>query len=178
MKWTIPQLQKFRDNGFTIDETADMSELTKIDPQIRRISPIRVFGKADLGSNRVTFHVKISGTLTLPCSRTLVDVPFPIDVQTTETFLFNRLDGMEDEDGEFHLAEGDVVDLTPVIKEIILTEIPMQIFCDTDNPANGAPQSGDDWEVLSEDQQVKKVDPRLAKLAQLFDKQDDHDKDK
>ncbi len=174
MKWTIPQLQKLRDNGFNVDETADLSELKKADPQIRDISPIRVFGKADLSSNRVTFHLKVSGTLTLPCSRTLVDVPFPIDVQTTETYLFNQYEGMETEDGEYHVAEGDVVDLTPVIKEIILTEIPLQVFCDTDQPVNGAPLAGDDWELILEDQQVKKVDPRLAKLAHFFDNNDDN----
>lgn len=173
MKWTIPQLQKYRDNGFNIDETADFSALKEIDPQIRRISPIRIFGKAELSSNRITFHLKISGTLILPCSRTLVDVPFPIDVQATETFLFNKLEGMEDEDGEYHLPEGDVVDLTPVIKEIILLEIPMQVFCESENPKDGAPQSGDDWELIQEDQQAKKVDPRLAKLAHFFDNNDD-----
>ena len=32
-----------------------------------------------------------------------------------------------------------------------------------------APQSGKDWEVIHEEDQSKKIDPRLAGLAKFFD---------
>lgn len=176
MKWTIPQLQRYRDKEFNIDETVDLSELKEIDPEIRDVLPFRVFGRADIGSNRITFHLNISGTLVLPCSRTLVDVNFPVQVFTTETFLFEAPGNMELGEGEFHVTDGDVIDLMPVLKEIVLLEIPLQVFTDQTNPENGAPQSGKDWEVITEEEQSKKVDPRLAKLAELFNSESNDEK--
>lgn len=44
----------------------------------------------------------------------------------------------------------------------------MQVFCE-DVTEEGAPQSGNDWEVIQEqDLQEKKVDPRLAGLAKFL----------
>ena len=50
---------------------------------------MHITGKADIDSTEVTFHLTIKGYLILPCSRTLVDVNYPIHVDTTETFLLN-----------------------------------------------------------------------------------------
>ena len=61
MKWSIIQLQKFRDKGFPIDETVDLNDIKEIDPQVIEVSPIHVTGRADIGSNRVTFHLHIEG---------------------------------------------------------------------------------------------------------------------
>ncbi len=56
MKWTLSQLQKYRSKDFPVDETVNMDEIMKIDPTIRRVSPIRVTGRADIDSSKVTFH--------------------------------------------------------------------------------------------------------------------------
>ncbi|MGS2776736.1 YceD family protein [Robertmurraya sp. GLU-23] len=170
MKWTLSQLQKYRSKDFPVDETVNMEEIIKIDPTIRRVSPIRVTGRADIDSSKVTFHLKIKGYLVLPCSRTLVDVNFPIDVETTETFLLKGLDYELEE--EVHQVKGEVIDLLPVIQEILLLEVPMQVFCEDYTGADGAPQSGKDWEVIHEQDKQDKIDPRLAGLAKLLDQND------
>ncbi|HWJ80059.1 MAG TPA: YceD family protein [Niallia sp.] len=167
MKWTLSQLQKYRSKGMPIDETVNMDEIRKIDPSIRRVSPIHIMGRTDIDSTKVTFHLKIKGSLVLPCSRTLVDVDYPINVETTETFLL-KVSEYETEEEEVHQVKGDVIDLEPVISEILLLEVPMQVFCE-DITEEGAPQSGNDWEVIQEEDQQKKVDPRLAGLAKFFD---------
>jgi len=168
LKWTISQLQKYRDKNFQIDEYADVTGIMERDPQIRGVSPIKVTGRADLSSGRVTFHLHLSGELILPCSRTLVDVKYPIDIDTIETFLFNA-HGETFEGEEVTVVEGDVVDLIPVITENVLLEIPMQVFCEDVNSEEAAPQSGKDWAVVSEEESKQKLDPRLAKLANFFD---------
>ncbi|MDF9555915.1 YceD family protein, partial [Bacillus tropicus] len=71
-------------------------------------------------------------------------------------------------EAEIHCLEGEVLDLLPVIKENILLEIPMQIF--SDDVSGGAPMQGQDWQVISEENKEKTVDPRLAGLAKFFDK--------
>ncbi|WML49358.1 YceD family protein [Neobacillus sp. PS3-34] len=167
MKWTLSQLQKSRNKDFLIDETIQVDEIKNDDPTIRDVSPIHVTGRADIGSTKVTFHLKIEGYLVLPCSRTLVDVNYPIIVETTETFLLNGSDFETEE--EVHQVKGDVIDVMPVIREILLLEVPMQVFCDDNIREGAAPQSGKGWEVVHEEDQSKKIDPRLAELAKFFD---------
>ncbi|RHW36517.1 DUF177 domain-containing protein [Neobacillus notoginsengisoli] len=167
MKWTINQLQKIRNQELAIDETIRVDEIKEIDSTIREVSPIHITGRADIGATKVAFHIRINGHLILPCSRTLVDVNYPVDVETTETFLFNISGYETDEDA--HQVKGDVVDLMPVIREILLLEVPMQVFCDDVNSEGAAPQSGKDWEVVTEESQSNKIDPRLADLAKFFD---------
>ena len=168
MKWTLSQLQKFRSKGLPIDETINMDEIKETDPTIRKVSPIHITGRTDIDSTKVTFHLNIKGSLVLPCSRTLVDVDYPINVETTETFLL-KVSEYETDEEEVHQVKGDVIDLKPIIAEILLLEVPMQVFCE-DVTEEGAPQSGNDWEVIQEqDLQEKKVDPRLAGLAQFFE---------
>ncbi|MED1202183.1 YceD family protein [Heyndrickxia acidicola] len=176
MKWSIIQLQKFRGKSLELNESVDLTgELKKQDPQIRDATPFLVTGTASITSEKVTFQLHLTGKLVLPCARTLVDVDFPIDVDTTEIFYLKPQEHAEEmEDDEFHLPVGDVVDLDPIIKEIVLLEIPMQVFskqADDDHMP-----SGKDWEVLTEDQVKreeaegeKKIDPRLAELAKFFD---------
>ncbi|WP_141431297.1 DUF177 domain-containing protein [Bacillus sp. 03113] len=166
MKWTLGQLQKYRSKDFPIDEMVNVEEIKKVDPSIRDVSPMHVTGWADIDSTKVTFHLKINGQLVLPCSRTLVDVGFPINVETTETFLLKDFSNEIEED--IHQVKGDVIDIMPIIEEIILLEVPIQVFCE-DSSEEGAPQSGKDWEVIREKTVEDKVDPRLAGLAKFFE---------
>jgi len=171
LKWTISQLHQLQSKGLKFDEEIDLSDWIKSQSDIRDISPVNVKGRADISSTKVTFHLSISGSMVLPCSRTLVDVPYPFLIDTTETFLLKPADYETSED--FYLPEGEIVDLTPLIKEILLVEIPMQVFCDdVRNEEGAAPQSGRDWEVISEEDQQNKVDPRLAGLAKFFENEE------
>ncbi|MGG3562028.1 YceD family protein [Neobacillus rhizosphaerae] len=166
MKWTLSQLQKYRNKEFLIDETIRVDEIKETDPSIREVSPIHITGRGDIDSTKVTFHLKIEGHLILPCSRTLVDVKLPINVETTETFLLQ--DSVYETEEDAYQVKGDVVDVMPIIREILLLEVPMQVFCEDVNSEDAAPQSGKDWEVVSEEEQSNKIDPRLAGLAKFF----------
>ncbi len=167
LKWTLNQLQKYRNKEFPIDEIVRIDDIKKDDPTIREVSPMHITGHGDIDSSKVTFHLKIEGYLILPCSRTLVDVKYPINVETTETFLLQ--DSVVQSEEETHRVKGEVIDITPIIREILLLEVPMQVFCDDVESEDAAPQSGKDWEVISEESESNKIDPRLAGLAKFFD---------
>ena len=167
LKWTLNQLQKYRNKDFNLDETILVDEIKEVDPTIREVSPMHITGRGDIDSTKVTFHIKIEGHLILPCSRTLVDVRLPINVDTTETFLLQG--SVYETEEETYQVKGDLIDVTPIIREILLLEVPMQVFCDDVESDEAAPQSGKDWEVISEEEQSKKIDPRLAGLAKFFD---------
>ena len=150
-----------------IDETIRVDEIKQDDPTIREVSPMHITGRGDIDSTKVTFHLKIEGHLILPCSRTLVDVILPINVETTETFLLQG--SVYETEEEVYQVKGDVIDVMPIIREILLLEVPMQVFCEDVESEEAAPQSGKDWEVIHEEDQSKKIDPRLAGLAKFFD---------
>ncbi|KOC24415.1 MULTISPECIES: YceD family protein [Bacillus amyloliquefaciens group] len=171
MKWTIYQLHQMAKKSFEFDETVELNELTKLNSDIRRISPVRVKGRTEIESKQVSFDFTISGEMVLPCSRTLVDVPYPFTIATKELFRFHKSDDIEDED--VHFAEDDTVDLTPIIKEEILLEIPMQVFCETEQKEGAAPQVGKDWQVISEEDKKNQIDPRLADLKKLLTQDDE-----
>jgi uncharacterized protein len=167
LKWTLSQLQKYRNKDFPIDDMTRFDEIIAYDPTIREVSPMHITGRGDIDSTKVTFHLKIEGHLILPCSRTLVDVLLPINVETTETFLL--LGSAYEAEEEVYQVKDDVIDLMPIIREILLLEVPMQVFCEDVDSEEAAPQSGKDWEVIHEEDQSKKIDPRLAGLAKFFD---------
>lgn len=171
MKWSLSQLQKYKSKGFPIDEIVHVDNIKKLDPSIRDVSPIQVFGHAYIDSSKVTFELNLKGHFILPCSRTLVDVNYPIDVKTTETFLIKGYDYEGEE--EIHEIKGEVIDLMPIIKEILLLEVPMQVFSEDTLREDGAPQSGNGWQVIEEvEEKGEKIDPRLSKLAQLLNQND------
>lgn len=177
MKWTIPQLKKQRD--FQFDEVIDLSEIKQQDEQIREISPVHVSGYLVISGDTFTFPLRIKGVMTLPCSRTLQDVEFPFDIEAKEIFrldyddeLFSSQD--EESDDDIHLIKGDVIDLKPYIKERIILEIPLQIFSETADEE--MLRSGKDWEYVTEVNKSNQIDPRLAKLSQFFNKNDEKEK--
>jgi uncharacterized protein len=169
LKWPIQQLNKNKEMAF--DETVDLSDIMKLNAEIRNISPVHVIGRLVVGTNMFTFPMKIEGTLTLPCSRTLVDVELPFDIEIRETFQQNKgynNASEQGEDSDIHIIDGDVIDLAPYIKEHILLEIPLQIF--SENAETEALRSGKDWEFLTEENKENRIDPRLADLSKFFEK--------
>ncbi len=168
MKWHVHQLNKYQHKPFAIDEMVDVKDLKKSNHEIRNVSPVHVTGTVNVSSDRATFQLQLTGKLVLPCSRTLVDVDLPFEITTTEYFMLKPTEFEGDED--FYEPQEDVIDLLPVIEENILLEIPMQIFAENPNKEESAPQSGKDWQVITELENKEKVDPRLAGLANFFKK--------
>ncbi|MGG3451430.1 YceD family protein [Domibacillus aminovorans] len=171
MKWSIIQLQKYRDRGLEIDEMVDLTELTTLDNDIRRISPVHVTGRVDIRHDQVVFNVKATGEMIVPCSRTLVDVPYPFDIALTERFLLKPEEGESYETDDVHLPEGNVIDFRPFLEEAIILEVPLQIF--SEEADKHVVQSGKDWTFYEKEEELPEkekpaVDPRLAGLQNFF----------
>lgn len=176
MKWSIHQLSKYRQNGMPIDTEVQLDEVKEKNKDIRHISPVRVKGHCTIGTNQMTCQFTMNTILTLPCARTWEDVEYPIEVNTVEVFNWEdpALRG-ETEADNIHYVDGEIVDLKPVLEELILLEVPMQVF--KENPENEI-QGGKGWSFSTEEENQQKrdekqVDPRLASLAKFFDQTDE-----
>ncbi|RNF40691.1 YceD family protein [Planococcus salinus] len=177
MKIAIQQLQKHRKDGMPIDDTVQLDAVKQRNSDIRDISPIHVTGHCTIGSQQLTCQLNLKGHLILPCARTWEDVEFPINIDSVEIFDWSETvqEGMHD---NIHPVTTETIDFQPVLEELILLEIPMQVFKEDADQA--VIKGGKDWSY-STDEQVEaekeeaqpKTDPRLADLAKYFDQSDE-----
>ncbi|MBM7837542.1 uncharacterized protein JOC54_000773 [Alkalihalobacillus xiaoxiensis] len=171
MKWTIQQLQQARYETIHFDELVEMEEVLTEHPDVRGSSSIQFKGTIVAKRNVYTFQFTISGKLTLPCSRTLADVDWPFEIEGTAHFVLQgETRPVELVEEDCYSYSGEELDVSHLLQERILVEIPIQVFAD--NPSNVlAPPSGKDWELITDKAKQKQVDPRLADLAKFFDKE-------
>lgn len=164
LKYSRLQLLRAKGNQIEFDDTItfDDAAFTKMD-HIRGLHDVAVSGNIhyDVNAERVYADLDIEGVMILPCSLTLEDVEYPFATSSSEVFSFVKCD-----DAEIHECKGDVVELLPVIFQLILMEVPLKVI------KEGANQylKGNGWEVMREEdysrskKEERPIDPRLAKL--------------
>lgn len=153
---------------FSFEGNVDLSELASLpNNDIREIGTVSVSGTASSQSKTITCQFQIEGTMILPCARTLVDVAYPFKIEAVELFSIDPYYKEEDE-SEIHPVDGEILDLDPFIKENVLLEVPFRVYANTEEMEANALSAGKGWTVISEDQQEKRIDPRLEKLQSLL----------
>ncbi|CAM3081545.1 YceD family protein [Lactiplantibacillus plajomi] len=184
MKWSLSQLKSTRETPLQFDEALDLKHplMTRYS-EIMDVKTVHVKGIASYDKDSVLISAAVEATLTLPSSRSLTPVDVPLAFQMTEYYVpqgtdLSRFD--EEVDTVIILPEDDILDFDVAVEDNILIHIPMQILSEAE--LNGEPMpTGKGWEVLSEDDladqaaELKTVDPRLAKLKDLFPDQEDKD---
>ncbi|WP_306423660.1 YceD family protein [Virgibacillus pantothenticus] len=176
MKFALAQLKKNAyKEPFTFTDTEDVSELEVMNNDIRHIGEVEVQGTCFFQEDNVIFSLRIFGEMVLPCARTLVDVRCPFDIQTEEIFTTSLYRTEDEIDAEIHPIEGAVLDLTPLIKENILLEVPYRVFSDEMNSQADCITEGKGWQFISEEKNANTIDERFKKLETLFK---DNDKNK
>lgn len=172
MKWSKTELlHSMKDLEFDFNENLafDPKTFATFD-RLRNLQDVMVNGIAryDHSLDRVYFDLDITGTMIVPCAITFEDLALPFHICSTEVFAFDHVEADED----VHEVQGEIVEILPVIFQLILLEVPIKAVKEgiTKYP------SGDGWEVLSEEdynkQKQNAVDPRLAKLKEFKLKND------
>ncbi|NOS30832.1 YceD family protein, partial [Staphylococcus aureus] len=160
-----------------LDEAVDLESVKKRNPEIRNITPVRVTGSCTISSKKLICRFRLEGTLTLPCSRTWEDVELPFVIEADEQFSWDE--EVLASDDEIHPVVGEVVDPTPVFEELVLLEVPLQIF--SENADDMQEAEGKGWSYATDEvynarlrkELETKVDPRLADLAKFFESKDE-----
>jgi len=170
MKFTLGEIRKHTNQKpFTFDDYVDVSELLTMKTDIREINPVRVYGDCIQTGEQFVFSFRIKGEMVLPDARTLADVSYSFQIKAREIFTTSPHVSEEEEELEIHTVKGEVIDLTPYIKEHILLETPYRVYSDKESD-DSSPMSGNGWELLSEGEKKSTVDPRFQKLQVLLDK--------
>lgn len=163
MKWSKSELLTSPQGCITFDDTITFKEAAfeRID-RIRGLRDVNVSGALRYESfdERVDVNLHIEGVMIVPCSITLEDVEVPFSTDSDEVFTFLKNKKNED----MHECKGDVIELLPVIFQLILMEVPLKVV----KPGLKEYPKGNGWEVVKEERYHKEkrdeIDPRLAKL--------------
>ncbi len=116
---------------------------------------------------------EVSGTLNLCCSRCLLDFEKEFVSQVTETFWFEA--GRADE-GEGYQIQGTVIDLEPMLRDVIVLSIPVHPVHSED--CKGLCSScGADRNVEDCGHELKPADQRWAPLEGFFDRKEGKSKE-
>lgn len=149
--------------AFDDEITFDPSAFSKMN-QLQGLQDVTVSGNIHYEevSQLVYADLDISGVMIVPCSITNEDIEYDFHTKSLEAFTFEKV-----ENDDVHEAKGDVVELLPVIFQLILMEVPLKAVKEglTSYP------KGDGWEVVKEEDYErangKEMDPRLAKLKEF-----------
>jgi uncharacterized protein len=170
LNWTVKELLQYKDEGFSIDEKVNLPDVTSRDPEVRKLTPVHVKGFVEFNPAYLTFHLTVSGEMTLPCAITLQDVLYPFNIRTAETYPLKDEKDLEIEDTPvevIHSVEGDDIDLNAALTEAILVEKPMRVI--SEEAMKDARLEGQGWAMITEQEKKEQVDPRLEKLKKFFD---------
>jgi uncharacterized protein len=168
LKYSINQLIKNGSEPFKIDETVDFSNVAELHHEIRKISKVSITGTGQLSGKNVLFDLNIVCELTLPCALTLVDVLYPLNIKTREIFTFDETVKEEDLDDDVTIVKGQTIELAPIIWQNIVLHIPLRVV--SENARERMPKSGENWELVDENNQENQIDPRFAILKDLLKK--------
>jgi uncharacterized protein len=145
----------------TVEVEGVLADVRGPGAEITADRPIRV----DLTLERVSEGIVVRGTVTAPwdaaCSRCLAAVGGELEVQVGELYERQPLEGET-----YLLAEDDIVDLEPLIRDALLLELPAVPLCRTD--CRGlCPACGVDHNLTTCDCASNEPDPRWAALRSL-----------
>lgn len=183
MKWSLGQLKGYREEPLQFDEALDLkhSLMTRY-PEILDVKAVQAKGFVSYGKGSVLISAKVDANLTLPSSRSLTPVATSLAFQMTEYYVPKGTDlaRFEKTDTVIFLPEDDILDFDVAVEDNILIHIPMQILSEAELNGEAMP-TGKGWEVVREEdlakqaEEHKTVDPRLAKLKNLFPDQETKD---
>ena len=170
LKWSKIDLIRLPNGVLNFEEEFSFDKSTfEKNSRIRELPNVRVIGTGhyDDTAQRLYIDLDISGEMVVPCDVTFEDVTLPFETTSSEIFSFYK-----DEDIDVHEAKGDVVELLPVVFQLIYMEIPLKVV----KPGKITYPKGDGWEVMKEEDYRKEekpaMDPRLAKLKEFKPQQD------
>ncbi len=164
MKYSRKDLLQLPDNHLSFDESIEFVEDTYQQfPRIRKLKDVQTKGEGiyDPASQHLDLHIHVEGIMTCPCDITFEDVDIPFSSDADETISFNKNDS---EDVEILIAEGDSIDLMPLIFRQILLEVPIKVKKEGEIEY----PKGEGWEVVDEATYQKEKDnqinPQMAAL--------------
>ncbi|MCZ0717720.1 YceD family protein [Aerococcus kribbianus] len=184
MKWSTRELRVLAAEPLMIDETVDLvDQLKDRHSDIIEAKPLTVQGIILYEEGTILLQLSVAIDLVLPSTRSLeaVDVSLNFPIKERLYTEHGASDIVDEEDVIPLDLTSETVDLNQILLDNVITHLPLQVYTEAEKEADAYPE-GKNWQVLSEEgyaqeseEQEESVDPRMAKLKNLFSDQEDND---
>jgi uncharacterized metal-binding protein YceD (DUF177 family) len=152
-------ISKVNEKGIVIDEVVSFGEEYIKNTPIQKLDDIEVKGRVYYSvTNEVVLEASVKGTMVLLDAIDLEPINYPINLEISEVLSENDDEKME--------KDVKTLDIMDILWQNIVLEVPISIKKDPDKKYD---LHGDGWELI--DEESKKVDPRLAPLLELLEKE-------
>lgn len=162
LKWTKTELLNKYDSKVTFNENLSFEPEAFINnKRLRGLENVHVSGEGYYIADLDIFEVdmEVSGLMITPCAITNEDIEYPFEFDSHLEFCFSETD-----DVDAYEVKNDVVELIPVIFQLINLEVPLKATLSGDVKY----PHGKGWRIISEEDlkasKKDEIDPRLAKL--------------
>lgn len=152
-------ISKVNEKGIVIDEVVSFGEEYIKNTPIQKLDDIEVKGRVYYSvTNEVVLEASVKGTMVLLDAIDLEPINYPINLEISEV--------LSENDDEKEQKDAKTLDIMDILWQNIVLEVPISIKKDPDKKYD---LHGDGWELI--DEESKKVDPRLAPLLELLEKE-------
>lgn len=169
---TTKRTSRLRFNfGFLIEANVGTSRTIELDyPSILleeevTLEPLTGSFQAIRNSKGIYITGKLNSNIESECTRCLKPVLLPIQIEMDDLFYHPPQTAPE---GEFSVGEDGFIDLAPLVRQLSLLEVPMQLFCQADCKGL-CPNCGHNFNEGSCQCANDEFDPRLSILRDLLD---------
>ena len=165
-------LQSTGENTRDFEESIEPDAVGLDLPGVELKGPVQVSGRVEKGSDRLTISGKISGLTVADCTRCLesferpLEFDFSADYVVPEHFSSDEEHQVESSDLDLDVLPEDGIDLTDLVREQILLEMPEKVLCREDCKGL-CPKCGENRNLLDCSCDEKETDPRWAALKDL-----------
>ena len=151
----------------------DFTSLPDLEEESARIvEPVQTQGKLRKGIAQVDVEGRITGAIETECTRCLASITHKIDVPlkaafvTEENYTSEKEAELRRDDLDVSIYDGEKIDLTDLVREQILLDLPTQIPCKED--CKGLCQKcGANLNEVNCNCEEKELDPRWSALKNL-----------
>lgn len=133
------------------------------------LSPLAGTFEAIRNSKGIYITGRLFTNYTIECAKCLELVKLALVIQLDDLFYYPSHTAPP---GDFGVGEDGFIDISPLVRELCLLEIPMQPIC-RDDCQGLCSQCGSNLNHVSCDCVREQIDPRLASLQNLLDDSDD-----
>ena len=159
----VSQLTKRKVTKQEVHLSLHGTDLFKYDKEIRINEPVSIDGSLALVGDIIQLDVVVHAKLLLQCSRCIENFVHEIDLDVHEKFSSNQ----DNNDDSIIFIDSDAIDITEIIENNIILALPIKKLCNDD--CKGLCQKcGTNLNINTCSCDNKDVDPRLAKLKDLF----------
>lgn len=133
---------------------------------------VKLSGKLIKRLTQVDVEGNISAEIETECTRCLLPIekelkiPFNVSFVTPENYTEEKEAEINENDLQVSIFEGDKINLTEIVREQILLNLPLQVFC-KDDCKGLCPKCGINQNLQNCNCDEKDVDPRWSALKNL-----------